>query len=186
MPNNELANIARTDLSMEVATRNELAPSAGFDLVQTAIPRELVLSQYAATLLNIVDDGMKFQQGAVAALRIYKGHRRTFTTNEERLEGLQRLVTKLAQTYGIRPPTIVPHGPIDSEQPGEAYFDEGSNAIITRGALALMPVLRGVCSAIYLDAADPRRQAKWSVNLFRKVFPEEFAAMMTFQNNPEG
>ena len=112
----------------------------------------------------MLDDTITFKAATLEALRAFKASHPWRGTPAERLAKFRRLNRRLATIYGIEAPKVV----------------------VTQGPGCYMPsahriYLRNLSVVTYLHEFghargwDERQTCRWSLNLFRRVFPRQFA-----------
>jgi len=138
---------------------------------------------YPATVTECLDESARYRRGVVAAVRAFKGERPWRGGLEARQAKFARLNAALANAYGLSEPVLRFEG-IPSR--GSGSFSgastcrrgaPGEPAVITmRGRLSVVTYLHEFAHALGRDESGACR---WSVNLFRRVFPEQFARLRT-------
>jgi hypothetical protein len=131
---------------------------------------------YPATVAEILDDRMTFRPAALRALRAFRRARPWRGTAPERFAKLRALNTALADAYGIAEPLLVPFlidataesNGICRRQPG------GRCEIILIGRLSVVTYLHEFGHA---RGFGERQATRWSVNLFRRIFPRSYARL---------
>ena len=145
---------------------------------------------YPATVTECLDESARYRRGVVAAVRAFKGERPWRGGLEARQAKFARLNAALAHAYGLSEPVLrfdLPAAPLRSAaQAGgiDGSFSgastcrrggPGEPAIITmRGRLSVVTYLHEFAHAL---GRDERGACRWSLNLFRRVFPVQFARL---------
>ena len=122
---------------------------------------------YPATVAEILDDAMRFNRDAVAAVRAFarsKPWRGTASTRKAKLLGLR---DALAEAYGMAKPKMR-FERITGACSGSSSYNTATNVITIRGKLSVVTFLHEFRHAM---GGDERQATKWSVNLFRRCFP---------------
>lgn len=133
--------------------------------------QEAKAAQYPKTAEEILDKNMKFNVKTNKAMIEFKKTNPWDGTLKEIEEKILTLNANLSKIYGIEPPQIVflkktPFGP--------CYFP-GSNLIMMEpeknGKYAISTYLHEFGHAL---GKNEKETCKWSINLFKKHFPENF------------
>jgi hypothetical protein len=134
-------------------------------------------ANYPRTVAEILDDAMTFRPAALRALRAFRRSRPWRGTIQERKAKFLTLNRELARAYGLRRPkllfrSIAPHA-------------EGNGCYIRRPGRRHEITLFGQISVVtYLHefgharGYDERRAVRFSVNLFRRMFPVSYASLV--------
>ena len=132
---------------------------------------------YPRTAAECLSNGMRFRRGVVAAVRAFRDYGPWQGTLEERKRKFCRLNEALAETYGMSTPDLRFSG-IDGNFSGASSCrrrGRGRPAVITmRGKLSVVTFLHEFAHAL---GRDERGACRWSINLFRRVFPEQYARL---------
>ena len=136
---------------------------------------------YPSTVAECLSDRARFRRGVVPAVREFRRAGPWRGTLEEREAKFRRLNEALARAYGMPAPELRFEG-IPSR--GSGSFSgasscrrggDGSPAVITmRGRLSVVTYLHEFAHAL---RRDERGACRWSINLFRRVFPEQYARL---------
>ena len=132
---------------------------------------------YPSTVAECLRGGMKFQRGVVAAVREYKRAGPWRGVLEERERKFQRLNEALARAHKMPVPELN-FERIDGGFSGASSClrrGTGKPAVITmRGKLSVVTYLHEFAHAL---GRNERGACRWSINLFRRVFPEQYARL---------
>ena len=132
---------------------------------------------YPRTAAECMDDRMKFRRSVIPAVREFKRTGPWRGALEERERKFQLLNDALARAYGMPAPELS-FERIDGSFSGESSCrrrGEGRPAVITmRGRLSVVTYLHEFAHAL---GRDERGACRWSINLFRRVFPEQYARL---------
>jgi hypothetical protein len=125
------------------------------------------------TVETIIDGRVKLNLAAFAAVKAFRRSKAWRGTFEERLGKFESLAAALGDAYGLEPaPKIVFHGVENREQLGNGAFDGRTNAIHLVGKLSVVTFLHCFARA----RGKTRHEAfKWSLSVFKKMFPVSFA-----------
>ena len=132
---------------------------------------------YPDTVAECLSDGAKYRRGVIAAAEAFKRSHPWRGTIEERKAKFHRLNEALADAYEIPTPKLR-FGKIDGSFSGASSCLQGGNgrpAVITmRGRLSVVTFLHEFAHAL---GKDERGACRWSINLFRRVFPRQYARL---------
>ena len=132
---------------------------------------------YPDTVAECLSDRSKYRRGVIAAARAFKRSGPWRGSIEERKAKFRRLDEALAGVYGI-PASRLDFERIDGSFSGAsscARRGDGRPAVITmRGRLSVVTFLHEFAHAL---GKDERGACRWSINLFRQVFPRQYARL---------
>ena len=132
---------------------------------------------HPSTVAECLSGEMKFRRGVVTALRALRRAGPWRGTLRERQRKFRRLNDALARAYGMPTPELHFAG-IDGGFSGASSCRRrgtGRPAVITmRGKLSVVTFLHEFAHAL---GRDERGACRWSINLFRRVFPEQYARL---------
>ena len=132
---------------------------------------------YPATVAECLDERARYRRGVVVAARAFAREGPWRGTLEERAAKFRRLNAALARAYGMPAPELRfagIHGSFSGASSCRRGGD-GSPAVITmRGKLSVVTFLHEFAHAL---GRDERGACRWSINLFRRVFPEQYARL---------
>ncbi|MEI8194299.1 MAG: hypothetical protein WCI73_00160 [Phycisphaerae bacterium] len=125
---------------------------------------------YPATIVEILDDSLTFNPEALRAVKNFaKSKPWRGLTVEERQEKFRQLNTALSAAYGIPVPILVFAG--SGSDTGDSSYQPATNTIRLTG-LSVVTLLHEHAHA---RGMGERGATKWSVNMFRRVWPRSFA-----------
>jgi hypothetical protein len=132
---------------------------------------------YPRTAAECLRDGMKFRRGVVAAVKAFRRVGPWRGALEGRKRKFRRLNDALARAYGMPAPELR-FERIDGSFSGASSCrrrGDGRPAVITmRGKLSVVTFLHEFAHAL---GRDERGACRWSINLFRRVFPEQYTRL---------
>ena len=138
------------------------------------MPRDTGYPQTAAECLS---DNIKYRRGVIAAVKAFKRSGPWKGSIETRKKKFRRLNGRLAEAYGMPAPELHFEG-IDGSFSGASSCSRrsrGQPAVITmRGKLSVVTFLHEFAHAL---GKGERGACRWSINLFRRVFPRQFARL---------
>ena len=123
---------------------------------------------YPATVAEVLDDDMTFNAGALRAVKALRRSHAWQGTAEERLAKLQACANALAEAYDVEAP-VLQLGPYDCYLPFGHIIVMGPN-------LSVLSFLHEFTHARGYDSE--RFCVKWSVNLFRRLFPRSYSRLV--------
>jgi hypothetical protein len=121
-------------------------------------------ANYPATVSEVLDDSMRFNPAALAAVRALARARPWRGTRAERFAKLQNLNCALASAYGLPTPRM--------QVGARDCFVPAMNLIVLSRRLSVVSFLHEFGHA---RGFDERRTCRWSINLFRRCFPRSYA-----------
>lgn len=129
---------------------------------------------YPPSAINLIDDEMAYRQGTIPAIRAFKrNYGGTDMVSDVRLSGIRILVYRLCQVYEVEPITVTTsflHG-----GPGNGSYCPATREINLVGRLSIITTLHEFAHAIY--GPSEVQAVRWSINLFKRVWPRQFAEM---------
>lgn len=128
-----------------------------------------VQDPYPQSVEEVLDDHMKFKKGAVEVLQRFKN--KHVRDNSERFEAMVSLAAELSTIYEIATPSLKAEDCTPSGFSGASSYAPETHEITMRGKLSIITFLHEFGHALGKNEWDA---TKWSVNLFRKVYPDEF------------
>jgi hypothetical protein len=114
------------------------------------------------TVAEVLAD-VRFKPAALSAVRAFKREHPWRGTQAERLEKFARLNAALAEAYDITPPAL--------RLGAVAAYSPRTHTIKLRN-LSVVTYLHEFGHAL---GRDERGACRWSINLFRRVWPREYA-----------
>ena len=128
------------------------------------------MCDYPTDGTEILDPPVRFRDETIEAASRFKASRPWSGTLEERMSKFRQFHTALCQIYGKQ--TKLHFGLLDGGCSGSSYYRPVDDVIVLRGKLSVVTYLHEFCHAL---GRDERGAVRWSVCLFKQVFPEEFA-----------
>ncbi len=132
---------------------------------------------YPDTVAECLSDRAKYRRGVVAAVKAFKRACPWRGTLEERKDKFRRLDEALAGAYGIPTPDLRferIEGGFSAASSCLRGDNERPAAITMRGRLSVVTFLHEFAHAL---GKDERGACRWSINLFRRVFPQQYARL---------
>ena len=132
---------------------------------------------YPDTVAECLSDGTKYRRGVIAAVKAFKRSGPWRGSIEERKAKFHRLNEALSEAHGTPAPRLR-FERIDGSFSGAsscARRGDGRPAVITmRGRLSVVTFLHEFAHAL---GKNERGACRWSINLFRRVFPRQYARL---------
>lgn len=128
-------------------------------------------ANYPATVAEIIDESAKYRPAALRAVREFRRAKAWRGSVEERKAKFRTLNAALAAAYGIPEPSLACNVD-ESQSSGSSYYRPDTHSIALNGRLSVVTFLHEFAHA---RGFDERQAVRWSVNLFRRVFPRSFA-----------
>lgn len=125
---------------------------------------------YPRTVSEVVDPAIKFRPAALRAVRALARSKPWRGTPEERMQKIGDAAARLAAAYEIQTPRLqfVRIG----RAAGNGFYDPATHTIGLIGRLSIVTFLHEFAHA---RGMDERRACRWSINMFRRVFPRSYA-----------
>lgn len=128
-------------------------------------------ANYPRTVREVLSD-MKFKPAALRAVRAFAWSKPWRGTIAERKAKFRRLNRDLARAYGLPKPRLVFHHVEADRFSGASCYRPAVHTITLAGRLSVVTFLHEFAHA---RGYDERQACRWSLNLFRRVFPRSFA-----------
>jgi len=129
------------------------------------------MSENHDTVESIIDERVRLNAAALAAMKTFRRSKAWRGTFEERLAKFESLRTALGEAYGINP-KLVFHGAEDRGQIGNGAYDPAGDTLHLVGKLSVVTFLHVFARARGMS----RREAfRWSLSVFKRMFPVSFA-----------
>lgn len=132
----------------------------------------------------IVDDSMSFVPEAIEALRRFKALKTSAANRDARLEAMQMLINELVEAYGLNIFIRLFTDPKAAES-FEPMTEEGvliCPLLLCSQNLSIITLLHQFAAIRYcITGENPGtaiQRQRFAVNLFRKVYPEQFAKLV--------
>jgi hypothetical protein len=132
------------------------------------------MSEYPNTVVEVLDPNAKFKPAALRVVRAFARSRPWTGSIDERKDKFRRLSHDLASAYGFREPGLV-FERLDDSHSGDSSYSPSHHLITLRGRLSVVTFLHEFAHA---RGKGERAACRWSVNLFRRIFPEQFAKLV--------
>lgn len=120
---------------------------------------------YPATVAEVLEDGLTFKPDALRAIKAFRRSKPWRGTLDERWVKLQSLHAELVRVYRLE--TTLQQG----RQGENCYSPSGDAITIDKDNPSVVTYLHELAHA---RGADERNAVKWSVNLFRRIFPRSY------------
>ncbi len=129
---------------------------------------------YPGTVLEVVDETMRFKASALRAVRRFAEAKPWRGSLDERMTKFSRLNRTLAVAYGIDEPDLR-FGNLDGSNSGASHYTPALHRILLDGKLSVVTYLHEFAHA---RGMGERGACRWSVNLFRRVFPSQYGRLL--------
>ncbi len=130
----------------------------------------MTMSDYPNSVAEVLDPPVRFKSATIEAVRRFKRSKPWRGSEEERIAKFQQLHVDLCCVY--RKATTLQIGILDGSDSGSSYYQPATDMITLCGRLSVLTFLHEFGHALGLDE---RGACRWSLNLFRRVFPLSFA-----------
>lgn len=134
----------------------------------------MTMGHYPETVLEVIDDSMRFKASALRAVRAFAKSKPWRGSLDERKVKFSTLNKALAEAYGIQVPDIQ-FGIIDGSSSGGSHYIPSQHRIVLVGRLSVVTFLHEFGHA---RSKGERSACRWSINLFRRLFPRQFARLV--------
>ena len=129
---------------------------------------------YPATVVEVLDDHMRFRSEALRAVRGFAESRPWAGSVEERKEKFRQLNRALSQAYDITEPELV-FGRLDGTSSGSSHYIPRLHRIVLVGKLSVVTYLHEFAHS---RGMEEQGACRWSINLFRRCFPRQFGKLV--------
>ena len=129
-------------------------------------------SNYPRSVAECLSETIKFKPEVLRAVRRFAKMKPWRGTVPERQEKCRWLNRALADAYGVDEPRLV-FGTDESKDSGSSCYIPSMRTIILKGRLSVVSYLHEV--GHFLFGRSEHQACRWSINLFRRVFPKTFA-----------
>ncbi len=129
---------------------------------------------YPETVIEVLDEGARFNAAALRAVRHFAGVNPWRGAKDAREEKFRGLNQSLAVAYGIPEPELK-FGRIDGSSSGASHYIPALHRIVIVGKLSVVTYLHEFAHA---RGMGERGACRWSINLFRRVFPQQAARLV--------
>ncbi len=130
------------------------------------------MRSYPETVAEVLDDQMTFKPAALSALQAFKQSHPWRGDHAQRHQKVRTLHTALCQAYDLGPQPRLVFGNDHASCSGKSCFIAKLNVIVLRGRLSVVSYLHEFAHA---RGMGEREACRWSVSLFRRVWPRLFA-----------
>jgi hypothetical protein len=127
--------------------------------------------EYPHSVSEVLDDQMKFKPTVIRAVRHFAQMKPWRGSVPERQEKFRWLNRALADAYGVEEPRLV-FGTDESKDSGSSCHIPRLNTIILRGRLSFLTFAHEWGHRLF--GPSESQACRWSLNLFRKVWPRTF------------
>jgi hypothetical protein len=128
-------------------------------------------ANYPATVAEVLDPTMTFRPGVLSAVRAFRQAGAWRGKTSERIARYRTLNAALAACYGVPEPRLMVDT-LDGTMSGASCYRRADHSITLRGRLSVVTFLHEFGHA---RGFDERKACRFSINLFRRVFPQSFA-----------
>ena len=129
-------------------------------------------ADYPESATEVIDQSVRFNPQALAAIRAFARKRPWRGTLDERWAKFQALNDELAHAYRVQTPILLLRGNGTGES-GRSSYHPRPPTITMRGKLSVITFLHEW--GHHLRGRSEREACRWSINLFRRCFPRSFA-----------
>ncbi|MDM8006902.1 MAG: hypothetical protein QUV05_12250 [Phycisphaerae bacterium] len=129
---------------------------------------------YPESVLEVLDDNLRFKPSVLKVMRSFQKSRPWSGSLEERKEKFIKLNRVLSAIYGVAEPRLA-FGTINGNSSGTSYYRPSTHEIVVEGRLSVVTYLHEFSHA---RAMGEREACRWSINLFRQVFPRQFERLV--------
>ena len=129
---------------------------------------------YPATVIEVLDDDMRFRPRTLRTMKAFASLGPWSGTLDERTQKFIWLNQQLAHTHGILEPQLS-FGQLNGSGSGASHYIPSQHRIVLLGRLSVVTYLHEFGHAL---GHDERKTARWSVTLFRRCFPRQYARLV--------
>jgi hypothetical protein len=119
---------------------------------------------YPTTVAEVLSSTRTYRPEALRALRAFRSAKPWRGTEAERRTKFRRLHRELCRVYGVRPSLTFWAREVACYVPMQNRIN-----------LPQLSVVTYLHEFVHARGADERQACRWSINLFRRVFPRSFA-----------
>lgn len=134
----------------------------------------MMRDNYPTTVIEVLDDGSQFKGATLEALRAFAQSSPWSGTRASRMKKSLALNQMLADAEGIRVPNLI-FRRIDGSSSGGSYYEPSRHRIVLTGRLSVVTYLHEFAHSL---GKGERDACRWSINLFRRCFPKQFARLV--------
>ncbi len=129
---------------------------------------------YPETVIEVLDEGARFNSAALRAVRRFAASNPWRGAMDERKEKFRDLNRSLAAAYGVPEPELR-FDMIDGSSSEASHYIPALHQIVLVGKLSVVTYLHEFAHA---RGMGERSACRWSINLFRRVFPRQYARLV--------
>jgi len=130
--------------------------------------------QYPATVVEILDDQMTFSSDLLQAVQGFAESKPWEGSTQSRKEKFRQLNRDLGTACSIQEPTLL-FGQLNGDSSGASSYSPKHHRITMTGKLSVVTFLHEFAHAL---GHDEQQACRWSINLFRKCFPRQYACLI--------
>jgi hypothetical protein len=133
------------------------------------------------TTNKFIDDSKTYKPEAIKALKAFKKKKTFKLPLEERIEAMRELLASLTEIYAVSKPVEFKTEDLDGSSSGLSFVRvlEDRFILVMMGRLSIITLLHEFAHCRGYDEAEART---WSLNLFRKVYPKQFARLVVTED----
>jgi hypothetical protein len=128
-------------------------------------------NNYPKTVNEVLDSSMRFNAAALAAVKGFARTKPWRGTLAERRQKIVRLYDELSAAYSIEPPRLI-FAADEIEDSTASRYSCLERTIILSGTPSVVTALHEYA---HHRGMNERDACRWSINLFRRVWPKTFA-----------
>ncbi len=128
---------------------------------------------YPESVSSVLDDRIQFRPETLQAVRTFAESKPWRGSLSDRKQKFHRLNDQLAAACGITRPELQ-FGRLDGGDSGMSFYDRPCHRIVLVGKLSVVTFLHEFAHALGMGE---REACRWSINLFRKCFPKQYAKL---------
>lgn len=132
------------------------------------------LPDYPQTVAEVLDPAVRYRRRTLVVVRKFKLSKPWRGTETERKAKFGQLHLDLCELYGKQSRLVF--GLLDGEDSGASHYVRSTDTITLCGRLSVLTFLHEFGHAL---GKDERAACRWSLNLFRAVFPISFARCLS-------
>ncbi len=136
------------------------------------------MSQYPQSVSEVLDDAMRFNAAALRAVEAFARSRPWSGSLPRRKQKFRNIVHDMSVAYNVPEPEVRFSVTAGSDSAGSYYLP--ASHLIVLSKLSVCTVLhewRHAWQYVTRGRCSERDACKWSINLFRRVWPEQYAKL---------
>ncbi len=143
----------------------------------------------SAYIMSLVAEDIPFPEPVVKKLQWFKKHYKYKTqlpfdqATEVRFQGMKELLSVFCEAYNMELINFEKANIVPSGQSSASYWNSAENKILITGKLSIITFLHEFAHAMGFDEEQAR---KWSLTLFKKVYPIAFEKLTMVNDATEG